>query len=365
MTQRVSSKVHGGPTRASDARGATRVAVVGYGYWGSKHVRVLSAIPGVEVTVVDARPERRAAAHADFPMAQIRESLDDALPNVDGVVIATPARSHTPLGLRALEAGVDVLIEKPLATSTDDALALIAAAERSGSVLMVGHTFEYNPAVWRLRSLIEDGTLGDIYYLDSARLNLGLYQPDVNVLWDLAPHDVSIANYLLRAEPSEVSAWGHAHAGRELVDVAYVQVQYRNPDVSAYIHVSWLDPSKVRRVTVAGSSKMAVYDDMAADERIRVHDKGLNCPEGIAPGFPLTYRSGDIVSPYVPFDEPLAVEDRHFVECIRDLAECRTPGRSGLAVVRVLEAADRSLVEGRTISLEAPVESRGVPVAVS
>lgn len=342
----------------------TRIAILGYGYWGSKHVRVFSAMPGVAVTIVDGRPERRAAAAADYPMAQVRESLDEILGEIDGVVIATPAGSHAALALRALDAGVDVLVEKPLATSTSDALEMIATAERTGAVLMAGHTFEYNAAVWRLRDLIDNGTLGDIYYLDSARLNLGLYQPDVNVLWDLAPHDVSIANYLLRSEPYEVSAWGHAHAGRAVVDVAHVQVQYRSPDVSAYIHVSWLDPAKVRRVTVAGSAKMAVYDDTSNDERIRIHDKGLGLSEGVAPSFPVTYRSGDIISPHVAFDEPLAVEDRHFVECVRDLAECRTPGRTGLSVVRVLEAADRSLIEGRTIRLEEPVLERALSAAV-
>lgn len=336
----------------------TNVAVVGYGYWGSKHVRVLSSIPGVRLTVVDASPERLHSARNEFPSVDTCESLDEALGRVDAVVLATPARTHAALGKRVLEAGIDVLIEKPLATTAAEARELIAAAERASAVLMVGHTFEYNAAVARLRDFIDSGSLGDIYYLDSARLNLGLYQPDVNVLWDLAPHDVSIANYLLRAEPYEVSAWGRAHAGRDLVDVAYLQLQYRAPDVSAYIHVSWLDPSKVRRVTVAGSAKMAVYDDMASDERIRIHDKGIGqAPEGVAPGYPMTYRYGDILSPHVAFDEPLAVEDRHFVDCVRRLAECRTPGATGLSVVRVLEAADRSILEGRAVRLDGSVTS--------
>ncbi len=342
----------------------TSVAVVGYGYWGSKHVRVLSAIPGTEVTVVDSRPERLAAARADFPMARLCDSLDEALGDVEAVVIATPVRTHAPLGLRALEAGAHVLIEKPLAATSRDALALIAAAARARRVLMVGHTFEYNAAVRRLRDLIDDGVLGDVYYIDSARLNLGLYQPDVSVLWDLAPHDVSIANYLLRSTPSEVSAWGRAHAG-SFIDVAYVRLQYRNPDVSAYVHISWLDPSKVRRVTVAGSSKMAIYDDMAVDERLRIHDKGVGAgPGGVAPGFPLVYRYGDILSPYVAFEEPLMVEDRHFVDCVRGFAECATPGESGLDVVRVLEAADRSIIEGRGVSMEVPADLEARALAV-
>ncbi len=342
----------------------TSVAVVGYGYWGSKHVRVLSAIPGTDVTVVDSRPERLAAARADFPVARVCDSLDEALGSVDAVVVATPVRTHAPLGLRALAAGAHVLIEKPLAASSNDALELIAAAKRSDRVLMVGHTFEYNAALRRLRELIDEGVLGDVYYIDSARLNLGLYQSDVSVLWDLAPHDVSIANYLLRSTPTEVSAWGRAHAG-SFIDVAYVQLQYRNPDVSAYVHISWLDPSKVRRVTVAGSAKMAIYDDMAVDERLRIHDKGVGtAPGGDAPGFPLVYRYGDILSPYVAFEEPLAVEDRHFIDCVRGFAACATPGESGLDVVRVLEAADRSILEGHGVAVEvqAPVESRAVAV---
>ncbi len=332
----------------------TRVAVVGYGYWGAKHVRVLSSIPGTEVTVVDLNRARRVAAQAEFPACRVTESLDDALGEVDAVVVATPVRMHGPIGLRALHAGAHVLVEKPLAASSDEAEALIATARKRGLVLMAGHTFEYHAAIWRMRELIESGGLGDIYYIDSARLNLGLYQADVNVVWDLAPHDISIANYLLRSTPREVTAWGRAHAGRG-IDVAYLQLQYRDPDVSAYVHVSWLDPSKVRRATVAGSLKMATFDDLAVEERVRIHDKGVGVRgDGDESGFPLIYRHGDTLAPHVPFDEPLAVEDRHFLDCVRGIAECATPGESGLAVVRVLEAADRSIREGRTALLDVP-----------
>lgn len=337
----------------------TRVAVVGYGYWGSKHVRVLSAIPEVQIVVVDANPHRRAAAALEFPRVSTVASLDDALQAVDAVVIATPASTHGPLALQAIEAGADVFVEKPLATSSEEAVQMIERAHANRVLLMVGHTFEYNAAVARLRDVIRRGDLGDLYYIDSARLNLGLYQPDVNVLWDLAPHDVSIANFLLEAEPDEVTAWGRGHARRNTVDVAQIHLRYEALGVSAYIRVSWLHPSKVRSVTVAGSARMALYDDTSTDERLRIFDKGVAGAESEGPEFPLTYRTGDLVSPHIPFDEPLAVEDRHFIDCVRDLAECRTPGASGLSVVRVLEAADRSIVLGRTVHAdEAPLPLR-------
>jgi predicted dehydrogenase len=213
---------------------------------------------------------------------------------------------------------------------------------------MVGHTFEYNPAVWKLRDLVRSGELGHVYYVDTGRLNLGLYQTDVNVIWDLAPHDVSIVNLLLGRTPSSVQAWASRHAHHRFEDVAYLRLVYDGLDVQANIHVSWLDPCKVRRVTVVGSSKMAVYNDLAAEERIRIHDKGVLCPldgQDITQP-PTSYRYGDITVPFVPAQEPLAVEDEHFVECIVTGATPRTDGHNGLAVVQVLECAQRSLLAG-------------------
>jgi predicted dehydrogenase len=234
------------------------VGVVGCGYWGSKHLRVLQSVPGVErVTAIDASPERRSAVAEAFPTMDLARDLDDVLEWLDAVVIATPPESHASLGIRAIMAGRPVLVEKPLATSSADARLLFEMAEDRGVPLMVGHTFEHNAAVWKLRELVRSGELGEIYYADSARLNLGLYQTDVNVIWDLAPHDISIFNYVLDATPIWVEAWGSRHAHPVLEDVAYLRVAYEDPRVTANIHVSWLDPSKVRRVTLVGSRPRA------------------------------------------------------------------------------------------------------------
>jgi len=330
------------------------ISVIGYGYWGSKHVRVLSAMPDVNVAVVDGNRDRLTQASEAFSNVTTFESVGDALEFSDAVVIATPPLTHATLAQQALEAGVHVMVEKPMAHSSETAATLVDTAERNGLVLMVGHTFEYNAAVWRLREAIVSGELGDVFYIDSSRLNLGLYQSDVNVLWDLAPHDVSIANYLLGSSPTAVSAWGTAHASGDLTDVAHMRLDYTDLNVTAYIHVSWLDPTKVRRVTVAGSAKMAVYDDLAGDERLRIYDKGYDRP----PEFTdfseyLTIRQGDIHIPHLVMNEPLAVEIRHFLDCIRTGATPRTDGESALRVVRVLEAADLSLKrDGGPIEIE-------------
>ena len=337
-----------------------RVGVLGCGYWGSKHVRVLSMNPDVEqVVVIDPRPERRSDLLRAFPASASAASLTEALPMVDAVIIATPPESHAELGLRAIAAGKHVLVEKPMATSVADAGRLIEAAEAAGVVLMAGHTFEYNAAVWALRDAVRNGDLGAVYYMDSARLNLGLYQSNINVVWDLAPHDISIFNHVLGAAPDSVSAWGGSHAHRYLEDVAYVRLSYKELDVAAQVHVSWLDPCKVRRVTVVGSRQMAVYNDMSGDEKLRIYDKGVTSsgqepqPSGEAMhDIPVTYRYGGISSPYLPVQEPLAVQDNHFTDCVAAAGVPDTDGANGLAVVQVLVASDISLRERRTVSLE-------------
>ena len=331
-----------------------RTAVVGYGYWGSKHVRVLNGLPEVSVTVVDGTEERRIEAQRAFPGIAVAARLEDVLDDVDAVVVATPPSSHFSLAKVALEAGRHVLVEKPLATSVEDCEELVALAEAKDLRLMVGHTFEYNSGVWKLREIIESGDLGEVLYIDTARLNLGLYQPDVNVIWDLAPHDISIVNFLLRSSPTSVVATAEAHRGGRYEDVAHLQLQYEDPHVTAYIRVSWLDPCKVRRVTVVGDQKMVVNNDMAS-ERIRVYDMGVD-PSGPVSQMhemPLEYRYGDIVSPQVPFNEPLGVEDQHFARCVRMSEQPWSDGRVGLEVVRVLDAANRSVAEERTIHLAA------------
>src|SRR5829696_3159923 len=349
--------------RRAGGRVAVRVAVVGYGYWGSKHVRVLSGLPNVAVTVVDEDAERRADATRTFDSTPVVPRLDDVVDDVDAVIVATPPSTHAPVAQAAVAAGRHVLVEKPLATAAAECEALIEAAAAGGLVLMVGHTFEYNPAVAKLRELIETGELGELRYIDTARLNLGLYQRDVNVIWDLAPHDISIINHILGRSPKAVSAWANRHGNTVMEDVAYLQLQYDDPELSAYVHVSWLDPCKVRRVTVVGTEKMAVYNDVSLNERIRIYDVGVteDASQETMHTVPVNYRYGDIVSPYIPMEEPLAVQDAHFIDCVRSGRDPRTDGTSGLDVVRVLEAAGRAVRAGH----EVPIDDRPHRSAVS
>jgi predicted dehydrogenase len=336
-----------------------RVAVVGCGYWGSKHVRVLHATEGVEqVAIVDSREDRVRNLARSYRSAPWHTTLAPALAQADAVVVATPPSTHVAVALQAIEAGKHVLVEKPLAPTADGARRLDAAARAAGVVLMAGHTFEYHPAVRKLRALVQDGDLGEVYYIDSARLNLGLYQNDVNVILDLAPHDISIINHVLGRKPVAAQAWASRHAHLRLEDVAYLRLFYDDffddRGLSANIHVSWLDPCKVRRVTAVGSRKMAVYDDLAADEQIRVLDKGVCLPpdgDNLTQP-PMSYRYGDIVVPFISPDEPLAVQDRHFIDCVASGARPLTDGENALAVVEALEAAELSRRLGRPVLLE-------------
>jgi len=281
--------------------------------------------------------------------------LDAALPDIDALVVATPPRMHGVLASQALRHGKHVLVEKPLATSLAEALALAGAARQSGATLMVGHTFEFNPAVRELKRRVASGELGRVYYIHSARLNLGLYRSDVNVVWDLAVHDISIMNYLLDATPTAVAAWGSANGWARVEDLAYIRLEYRDIGVTGYIHVSWLDPNKVRKVTVVGNRKMAVYNDLD-EERLRIFDRGVEAGEEEAARFerPLSYRYGDIVSPYIHFEEPLALEVQHFIDSIRNGTAPQTDARNGVAVMAVLEATDRALATGRTVEVGWP-----------
>ena len=327
-----------------------RVGLIGYGHWGSKHVRVLTGLPGVDVTVIDNRTERLCEAVTSFPAVGAASDLDEVQDELDAVVIATPPNSHGPIALQALRAGLHTMVEKPLATSVEAAEAIVEAAEAGGSTLMVGHTFEYNAAVWKLKEIISSGDLGRVLYIDTARLSLGRYQNDCNVIWDLAPHDISIVSYLLGEFPDTVSTWAQRNVGDVHADVAYLRLDFPRASAPAFVHVSWLDPNKVRRVTVVGERKMVVYDDLSDTERIRIYDAGV-APAEIGDGpsphaMPVTYRTGDIRSPYVQFAEPLLVQDRHFIDCIRTGRRPDTPGARGLGVVRVLAATDEALASG-------------------
>jgi predicted dehydrogenase len=338
------------------AESGLRVGVVGCGYWGSKHVRTLLSLEAVSrVCVIDPSDERRGAITRVYPRVEEYRTLGEALGQIDAVVIAAPPTLHAPLALEAIAHGVHVLVEKPLAPTVSESEAMIAAAAKMGVTLMVGHTFEYHSAVWELRSMVQRGDLGDLYYLDTARLNLGLYQRDVNVVFDLAPHDVSILNYVLGSTPSMVECWGARNAHPRLEDVAQMRLYYEDPGVFANVHVSWLNPKKVRQVTLVGSNKMVVFDDLKAEQRVKVHDKGVTAMTDDADltAVPMTYRHGDIVSPYLAMNEPLRVEDEHFLDCVQTGLRPLTDGESGLEVVRVLEAAQRSMCDGVAVRLPA------------
>lgn len=348
---------------ASGGSCGLNVGVVGCGYWGSKHVRVLQTLPGVRgVTAIDRDGDLLASLQQQHPNISTCSSFEQGLDVVDAVVIATPPLTHAALAQHALERGRHVLCEKPLATSVAEAETLVELADRAGLTLMSGHTFEHNPAVWKLRELVQSGELGRIYHIDTARLNLGLYQGDVNVIWDLAPHDVSILNFILGAEPDRVMAWAPPHEHHELADVAYLKLDYDELQLSTQVHVSWLDPCKVRRVTVTASKKMVVYNDLAVDERVRVFDKGVAFDNGGEGTGSVSYRNGGIESPYIEFEEPLLIEDRHFVHSSLTGAPPPSDGRSGLAVVRVLAAAEVSLRTGGAVEIEpAAASARPVP----
>jgi predicted dehydrogenase len=327
-----------------------RVGVVGCGYWGSKHLRVLHGLDEVDQAVaIEPDDVRREELLAAYPGSLGVSSLVDGLDMVDALIIATPAKTHGPLARTALERGKHVMVEKPMATSTAEAAGMAAMADDLGLTLMVGHTFEHHGAVHELKRLVDAGDLGDLRYLSSARLNLGLYQPDINVVWDLAPHDISIANYIVGAMPRSVDCWGWAHASRDQEDVAYVSLDYG--EVKAQVHVSWLDPRKVRRVTAVGTDRMVVYDDLDQGSPIRVFDKAVHEPNGQSAG-QVRYHDGDDWAPELSYEEPLLVEDRQFIRCALSGERPSTDARSGLAVTATLEAAERSLRLHRRVELE-------------
>jgi predicted dehydrogenase len=343
---------------ASAVRPQTRVAVIGYGYWGPQLVRNFDRLRGSSVThIVDLAADRREAAREAFPAIDIIADAEAVLgDDVDAVVIATPIRTHYALARRALEAGKHVFVEKPLTANVEQATELVALADRVGRVLMVGHTFMYNPAVEELRRRVQSGSLGRVYHVDAIRVNLGLFQPDINVLWDLAPHDLSILNYILDAEPVEVSAQGGAFVRPGVHDVAHVMLRYPTGAL-AHVHVSWLYPSKVRRITVVGDQQMAVYDDVESNEKLRIFNRGVDVPDYTSTfgEFQLSYRYGDIVSPHIHWTEPLTLECQHFLDSICTGVAPRSSGANGLSIVRLLQAMQDSLLAGgATIALAQP-----------
>ena len=324
---------------------AVRTAVVGLGYWGPNLVRNLQESYEADlVAVCDLREDRLELIGRRYPAVRKTTSFDEILaePEITAVAIATTVSTHHALGAAALRAGKHVFIEKPLASSSDEALDLIAIARREQLVLMPGHTFLYSPPVVAVKELIDAGELGEIYFISTSRVNLGLHQPDVSVVWDLAPHDFSILRYWLGEAPTHVSALSRGCIFPDTPDIAFINLEFPALTV-AHVELSWLAPSKLRRTTVVGSRKMVVYDD-TTNEPVRVFDSGVMPKEPETFGeYKLTYRTGDIVSPHIPVAEPLAVELSDFCRAIRRRSTPRSSAAVGFDVVRMIEAVDASL----------------------
>jgi predicted dehydrogenase len=329
-----------------------RLGIIGLGYWGPNLVRNFASAGGGRVTVLCDLDEKRAESvqHRFCPEARLVSDPKSVAAdrNVDAVAISTPIRTHYDLGRLFLEAGKHVFIEKPLAASARECQKLIDLAEAAKRVLMVGHVFEFNPAVRRVKEYLDAGELGRLFYVYSQRVNLGRIQHDVNALWSFAPHDISIMNYWLGQEAVRVSARGFSYLSSGVEDVVFVTLEYPG-GIGVNLHLAWLDPRKIRLMTIVGSKKMLVYDDVSLDAKIQLYDKGiaglhdfLESPETYAE-FQFQIRAGDVVIPNLHFSEPLQNECRHFVECVETGNRPLSDGQSGLRVVRVLEAAERSL----------------------
>jgi predicted dehydrogenase len=327
--------------------GTVSVGVVGLGYWGPNLARNFSALEGCELRwCCDVSAEARGRWSRSFPSTRFSADLDELLADrdLDTIAIATGVASHGRLAHQVLGAGKHCFVEKPLARSVEEASAVADAAETSGLVLMVGHLLEYHPGVAKLKEILDSGTLGDLYYVYSERLNLGKIREDENALWSLGAHDVSVLLHLLGGEePEEVLAHGESFVRDGVEDVVFCYLRFPSGRV-AHMHLSWLDPHKERRFTLVGSQRMATFDDMALERKVTVYDKGFD-PDFENYGEYIT-RSGDVMSPQISNEEPLRAECRHFLDCVREGGEPRSGSESGLRVVRVLAALQRSLESG-------------------
>jgi predicted dehydrogenase len=323
-----------------------RVAVVGYGYWGPNLVRNFNESEHTTTAIVcDTDEARLAKARDQSPGAQVTARFEEVLTgNIDAVAIATPVATHYELARRALEAGKHVLVEKPFTILVEQAEELVTLAERAGRVLLVDHVFVYSPAVQKIKELVDAGHLGRLYFIDSVRINLGLFQHDVNVAWDLAPHDLSIVDHLFGRLPRSVAAMGSSHTSSGLEDAAYLNLDY-GEGLRANFHVNWLSPVKVRQMIVGGSERSIIYNDMDTVERVKVYDRGIdvtNDPESRRRVL-INYRSGDVWSPQIGPSEPLGQMVDHFADCILTGTQPLTGGDSAVRVVRILDAAQRSI----------------------
>jgi predicted dehydrogenase len=334
------------------------IGLIGYGYWGPNLLRNYMDLPAADVKwVCDVREDRLGKATTRYPSVRAttdaRTVFDD--PEVDAVLIATPISSHHPLAMEALHAGKHVFVEKPMAMTVGQCDEMCDAAEQRGLTLMVGHTFVYSPPVRAVKQILEAGELGDVRFITCSRVNLGLHSKDVSVVWDLAPHDLSILAYWLGETPLSVQAMGRSCIANGIPDVAFLNVRYSS-GIIAELEVSWLSPVKLRRTVIVGSEKMLMYDDTESVEKVKVFDQGVDYRDPETFGeFHLSYRTGDIYSPRVENTEPLFVEASHFIDCVANGTKPLTDGLSGRLVVAALEAAQESL-DGCT---NVPTERRG------
>jgi predicted dehydrogenase len=323
--------------------------VIGWGYWGPKLARNLVSLPHAAVTMVaDQDVNRLASLAVDQPLLKTTTLPEDVFrSDVDGVIIATPVRTHYQLAKAALLHGKHVLVEKPLTADVAEAEELVDLAAQLQRVLMVGHTFEYNPAVNELRRLVQGGDLGKIYCIEAERVNLGLFRSDINVIWDLAPHDISILLYLLGKKPERVKVQAHAHLQPHIHDIAHLDLEFADR-MTAHIHLSWLHPCKVRRVTVIGDARMVVYDDTNPAEMLKIYNKGADVHADPV----VSYRFGAITIPHIDWIEPLRLECEDFANAIRFGTQPRAHGGVGLEVVQVLASAQRALEAQRQEKVE-------------
>jgi predicted dehydrogenase len=324
------------------------LGVVGLGYWGPNLVRNFSEVDTCYVAMAcDSDESRLKPIKRRYPYIEVTTRYNDLVnaKDIDAIAIATPVVSHYELAKRALENGKHVLVEKPLCANVKEAEGLIEIARSHGKIVMVDHTFLYTGSVRKAKELISKGGIGELYYFDSVRINLGLFRSDVNVIWDLAPHDISIAQYLIEEDPVSVSVLGRDFNNNKIACIAYMTLRYRS-GIIAHIHVSWLSPVKIRRIIIGGSKRMIIYDDVEPTEKIRVYDSGIEFDYSEENPLQPTYRLGDIYLPRLNQREALLVEAEHFVDCIVNGKKPLTDAAFGLAVLKVLEASDISLRKG-------------------
>ena len=333
------------------------VAVVGAGYWGPNLIRNFYENDAAElVAVCDLDASRLAKIGKRYPTAILLNDFKAllAMPSVQAVAIATPVHTHYPLAKQALQAGKHVLVEKPMCMTSAECMELIALANEQKLTLMVDHTFVYHGAVKRIKDEVDSGALGDLLYFDSVRINLGLFQSDINVVWDLAPHDLSIMDYVIGKTPVSIHATGACHAGNGIEDISYITVTFEE-NVIAHFNVSWLSPVKVRQILVGGTKKMIVYDDLEPMEKIRIYDKGITVeqPKSEEERYAnlVGYRMGDMLAPSLDMTEALKAEIAHFVDCALNAKRPITDGEAGLRVVQILEAANESMRTGQPVSV--------------